>query len=305
MQRRSQLLVALVLTACGPAVSVAGSETTGGETTTTGTHPPSISTETGATTSTSSTTQSADTTTEGTTDDSGGNAFILRSDGGGGSSIECDIWIDDCPIGQKCMPWASGSGFDSTRCIPIARDANGIGEPCTVEGSMWSGYDDCEAGAVCWDVDPATNEGTCVAFCHGSYEDPACTDGCSTCDVLVPEVIAVCLPGCNPLAQECAKGQACYPTLDSFACSFVPQNSPYAGEPCSAGVDCVASACVPTASLPGCTAIDGCCAPFCDLTADDPCPDAADGITCVPWFPSGQAPSCNGYDTLGVCRLPP
>src|SRR5262245_15971404 len=47
---------------------------------------------------------------------SGGAMFVERPDGGG--SNECDVWAQDCPPGEKCMPWANdgGSSWNSLRC---------------------------------------------------------------------------------------------------------------------------------------------------------------------------------------------
>ena len=48
-----------------------------------------------------------------------GVIFILPDDGGTGV-FECDLWGQDCPDGEKCMPWASNGGtWNATRCSPV------------------------------------------------------------------------------------------------------------------------------------------------------------------------------------------
>src|SRR5689334_19955710 len=91
------------------------------------------------------TSDAPDTGDDGEASDDDGSVFLPAPDLGSG--VECDVWIDDCPVGTKCMPWANdgGNSWNATRCTPLAEDPNGIGEPCTVEGSPVTGIDDCEA----------------------------------------------------------------------------------------------------------------------------------------------------------------
>ena len=55
----------------------------------------------------------------GTDTGSDGGAFIQEPDGGG-TDIECDLWGQDCPDGEKCMPWANdgGSSWNATKAAP-------------------------------------------------------------------------------------------------------------------------------------------------------------------------------------------
>ena len=62
---------------------------------------------------------------DGTGDSSGGppgEGFIEMPDGGGATN-ECNQWVQDCPEGEKCMPWANdgGSAWNATRCRPGRR----------------------------------------------------------------------------------------------------------------------------------------------------------------------------------------
>jgi len=103
-----------------------------------------------------------------------GIGFIEMPDGGG-AAFECDLFAQDCPDGEKCMPWANDGGdhWNATRCSPINGDAGVSGDDCTAEGSGVSGLDDCELGSMCWDVDDM-NMGTCVDMCVGHAGDPIC-----------------------------------------------------------------------------------------------------------------------------------
>ena len=109
--------------------------------------------------------------------------------------FECDIWEPDCPEGEKCSAWANDGGteFNATRCAPVAVTPDQVGEECSVEGSEYSGVDSCDHGSRCYDVDPLTNLGICVALCEGTAEDPICEDPSTTCTVIATDVLAVCL----------------------------------------------------------------------------------------------------------------
>jgi hypothetical protein len=304
---RSWIVLALTL-ACGPSVAIDDPTTT---TTTTraddddeddgeddddgGSPGPSSVTDP----STTTTTSGADTTTSSTTDaDEASNPFIAPIDEMWES---CDVWIDDCPVGEKCMPYASDASFSHTRCIPIAENANEVGDPCTVEGSGISGIDDCEKHSMCWDVDPETNTGTCLAMCDGSQEAPTCNEACTACDIMFDGLVNLCLPFCNPLAQDCDRGQACRDDDDSFHC--VPQ-APVevgVGEPCDFISGCPAGlACVSASLVPGCGPDGQCCTPFCDASTDTTCDDLIAGSTCVPW---DSIPPCFAT-VIGSCRFP-
>ena len=121
-----------------------------------------------------------------------GIGFIEMPDGGG-ASFECDLFAQDCPEGDKCMPWANDGGdqWNATRCSPVEDDAGVIGDECTADGSGVSGLDDCELGAMCWEVDDM-NMGTCVEMCVGSSGDPLCPPG-TWCYLGSDGSLAVCL----------------------------------------------------------------------------------------------------------------
>jgi hypothetical protein len=108
------------------------------------------------------------------------------------------------------------------------------GEPCHAERSRFSGIDDCELGAMCWDVERVTLEGNCVPFCMGtSEEDAYCAEPDTLCEVSTRLPILLCTPVCDPLAQDCPAGEACYFFSSLWQCA--PDTSGDAGaygDPC-------------------------------------------------------------------------
>ncbi len=214
-------------------------------------------------------------------------------------AIECSMFDEDCPPGEKCMPWANDGGNDwnASRCVPIARDAAGVGEPCTVERHGVSGIDDCELHAMCWNVDPDTGLGTCFAFCVGSPNNPTCLESTSRCVFNSSGFPMLCLPMCDPLVQDCPGGHVCVGVGDDFLCVVdASGDMGAAGDPCEyldvcdPGLTCTGSSDCPHL---------GCCSAFCPVPDATPC---LPGQACVPWFDEGEAPP--GYEDVGVCMVP-
>jgi hypothetical protein len=297
-------LVAGWLSGCGPLVLPEGETEAGSESeapTTTSPVPPPPGTTTTMPPPPPGTTTTPPPPPDSTTGVSSVSFFDGFDDGW---SPECDLFAQDCPRGEKCMPWANDGGniWNALRCSPIASDPDAVGEACVVEGSAVSGVDSCEAGSMCWDVDPATHEGVCVAFCVGSEADPSCVDPTTTCVMSGSGVLALCIPNCDPLLQDCAEGHACYFAFDAFLC--VPDASRGLGAPgdpcefinaCDPGTFCAAAELVPD-----CAEAVGCCSPFCDVTSDDPW-YCLPGQDCVPWWQDAAPP---GYAHVGACVLP-
>jgi hypothetical protein len=230
--------------------------------------------------------------------------FVENPDGGG-ASFECDPFVQNCPAGQKCMYWANdgGGSWNATRCSDIAPDADEVGEPCTVEGSGTSGIDSCELGAMCWDVDPETNEGTCVDLCSGSESEPFCPNPSTICAGRGP---FLCLPTCCPIEQDCPEGQACYPINDTFSCApdASGEQGGY-GDPCEfinvcdPGMLCLGASTLPP-GLP-CEGAAGCCTAFCE-TDTTSCSLLDPALECASWYDEGTAPP--GLELIGACVLP-
>jgi hypothetical protein len=226
--------------------------------------------------------------------------FIQDPDGGS-RNLECDIWEDDCERGEKCMPWANdgGNAWNATKCTPIARAPNAPGESCTVVDNGVSGIDDCEAGAMCWNVDAATNAGECVAFCDGPQQNPTCPDPSAPCAYLGESTpFMLCLPYCDPLVQDCGAESGCYPSSEGFYCEWDGSGEGGgAGSPCEYLNTCDPGLfCARSGTIPDCFGT-GCCSPFCDAAdPETPCPA---GLECIPWYEKGQAPA--QFESVGGC----
>ena len=246
--------------------------------------------------------------------DTSGAIFVAEPDLGDGS--ECSVFAQDCPVGFKCMPWASDGGnvWNEWGCKPLADEPAGVGESCHVEGSGSLGIDDCDLASMCWDVDPETHEGTCVPFCAGSEEAPTCEDPKRGCVIVGDGTISIlCHSICNPLYDDCGEGEVCIDTssVDSgWVCATdVSGESGAYGDPCAFLNGCEPGLiCVSVGEVaPGeaCEGAAGCCTEICDLTdpaGDQQCAGAADGQVCQPWYEAGDAPP--GYETVGVCAVP-
>ncbi|MEX1367325.1 MAG: ribulose phosphate epimerase [Nannocystaceae bacterium] len=224
-------------------------------------------------------------------------SFVLDPDGGPGN--ECDPTQQDCPKGEKCTAWANDGGtfWNANRCVDVT-GSNVAGDPCLVEGSGVSGIDDCDLGHICLNTNEE-NMGVCVAFCEG--EQLACASG-DACAVYNDGVLPLCLPGCDPLLQDCPPGQACIDTPNqTFICFSDASGAAGAdGDPCPPADgenSCDPGQwCGPGSS--GCTDVN-CCTPYCDLSE----PDCLAPDECISFFGDpGAAPP--GFEDVGVCALP-
>lgn len=222
----------------------------------------------------------------------------------GGLPIECSTFEQDCPRGEKCMPWANDGGnvWNATRCSPVFVDPGQPGDPCQVEGGPTSGIDTCDLGVMCWFVDPDTNEGLCVALCGGTHEAPSCTSEVA-CLASDDNVFGLCFGVCDPLADDCGPGSVCIPLAASFTCAPADGSAGY-GEPCADAVNCAPGLACAADAVPDCSE-DACCTNYCDITIGEPdsqCPDIGVGQTCASWWSDGMAPL--GLEHVGVCILP-
>jgi len=246
-------------------------------------------------------TDSSDTDSSDTEDT---NSFIDDPDTDGGVSVECDVWSDDCPGGQKCMPWANdgGNSWNATRCSPIDDNPAQIGDPCSVEGSGVSGIDTCDSRSMCYYVDSETNEGVCVGFCEGTQMAPSCDSG-FICTIVNDGVLTLCRPECDPLLQDCQGSAACLPATGAqgFTCIIDASGEAGAsGDPCEFINACDPGLyCASAEVVPDCAGATGCCTAFCDI-GDDECTNVE--TECVPYFEEGSAPP--GYETVGACAIP-
>ncbi len=275
---------------------------------TTGTPTTSDSATSGMTTVDPSDTDASDTEEPATTTSPTTASGFITDPDGNSVSIECSVWDQDCPEGEKCMPWANdgGNSWNATRCSPVSPDPGQPGDPCTVEGSGVSGVDDCDVATMCWGVDPETNMGTCVAFCMGSENNPVCDDPTTACSIANEGTLILCLPTCDPLLQNCMDGEGCWGIDDDFVCAPDAGGEMGAyGDPCEFLNVCDPGLfCANPDVVPGCASA-GCCSEFCDMSdpmAGANCAGAGGGQMCIPWFEKGQAPP--GYEDVGACAIP-
>lgn len=299
--------------ACGPTVSdgdgsgaadssgtagTAGSDSASGGVTVSGTTSDGSDSATTGTMTTATT--AADSTTTGSSEE--GGSYLIVPDAGTACGVgsSCDPWAQDCSEGEKCVPWvADGSGdIDGpclgTRCSSVDPDAVGPGQPCTAVEGPWSGVDDCELGSFCWDVDPATQTGSCSAPCNGNEANPLCPDD-DAC-LIVEHILIACVPSCAALEPDCAGDWVCA-TGDEGPSYCVPGASlgvaTGQATPCNRHVGCGDGfACVAAGDVADCTEPGSCCTAVCDLDAPS-CDASVPNCTPLDGAPAG----------VGVCTI--
>ena len=263
-------------------------------------------TEPGGTTIAVTTSPTSSATTEPTPTTTNGPscpAFVCTPDEP--TSDVCDVFLQDCPEGEKCMPVIlDGDGaWNASRCVPVT-GTDVPGDPCTAESTA-DGLDSCVEGAMCWAVDMDGN-GTCVELCMGTPDAATCPNN-GACTIANDGVLALCLPACSPLLQDCAEGNACYPVGDIFSCApDASGDTGIANDPCEfinvceAGLMCADAAFVGAGCPQGST---GCCTPFCDLTDPVPCPNPDQ--KCVEFYDPMSIPiDPPDAADIGVCGIP-
>lgn len=209
----------------------------------------------------------------------------------------CDVFAQDCPEGEKCVPYSEGGGipWDAVKCVPLMGNVH-PGGPCS---AMDGGLDDCAEGAICGSTD-----GICIELCGGSPEAPTCKDPEKfICAFAGANVFSFCVRKCDLLLQDCADDELCLPFAGGAEC--VPDASGDAGQTfdfCKFVDECDKGLfCIEPASAKECAVKDGgCCLPFCDLSDPDVvCPGA--GQLCESIY-DGMAPP--DHVNVGVCTLP-
>ncbi len=223
--------------------------------------------------------------------------------------LACDTLLQDCPAGFKCTgikPTLEGP-YTGTACVPD--NADGGSSPGSICINAADGSDTCGPDSMC--VQFGSGEGACLGFCTGSIDSPACADPLQVCartDTQWP--LYLCVPPCDPLDYDCpdvgvgSLAMVCAPATVGFGCMLRGHlgGLPF-GAACINHRDCSAAAfCAPPGHVPGCAGPDGCCDVYCDTSDPAPCPLAADGQTCVPFYAPGEAPA--GLESVGVCAVP-
>nr|WP_293175439.1 hypothetical protein [Nannocystis sp.] len=265
---------------------------------------------TGGTTMVAPGTSGGGTTSDAMTDGSSGApttgaCSFLNCGDMSGDGFQCDIWNEDCPEGQKCMPWddTNMGSWNATKCSPVQENPGQKGDECTVTGSATDGIDSCDKHLLCWYVDDM-NVGTCIDMCTGSEEAAMCGNG-ESCDVSNMGSLILCLSTCDPLVQSCPGDQICFfDGVDQFICDFDAsgEEGQY-GDACAFVNVCdYGLFCSDPAGVPDCVDASGCCSPYCDLSvAENTCPGAP-MQECVPWYTEGSEPP--GQENIGACQIP-
>lgn len=231
---------------------------------------------------------------------------------------DCNPWCQDCPAGQECRPVLEppeevfGDSKYVARCFPLPEEPAGLGDACTWNAEK---LDNCDKGAICSGFE--NDQTICVPLCSGTPSDPDCPSG-TRCVLSANNVLGFCAKTCSPLTQDCpvvdfsctvnspdCDGLGCLPwgLRDTPFCSYDIGQATQYGEACGAPKHCAGGlACVSAEKMVGCGG-PSCCTPFCDLNnANFVCPEAENGIKCLPAFQEQAAPA--GLANLGICRLP-
>jgi hypothetical protein len=115
-----------------------------------------------------------------------------------------------------------------------------------------------------------------------------------------------CLPGCDPLGNDCGVGQACIhePIQGTFYCLVdMSGQEGQAGDQCEYANDCDPGlVCEVAADIPGCATPPGCCTPVCDPGVVAAC-QSMPGTDCVVYDDPTPDPSCPAAG-LGRCIAP-
>jgi hypothetical protein len=213
-----------LLVACGAGKSGEDTGTGAAGTSTTGatTDAPTSSSSTGGPTSAAPTTTSSTGTPDltSTGDESCGTA--CTSEGGNflpgepdaGDKLACDVLAEDCPAGQKCMPYVDGGDalWNALKCVPVDPAPVGVGEACDAPGNGLTGVDNCDKHVMCWDVE--NDMGVCAAMCV----DDGCAEGFN-CFVANDGILNLCLQACDVNMPDCPPGTGCLPVVDGGVCA--------------------------------------------------------------------------------------
>ncbi|EDM77677.1 hypothetical protein PPSIR1_14030 [Plesiocystis pacifica SIR-1] len=209
----------------------------------------------------------------------------------------CDPFEQDCPEGEKCVPFISFSDtYDANTCVPILGD-NESGAPCELF-SPFEGTDDCDGNSFCWYADFEDSAGECRSFCTGQPSDPMCPVD-ESCLITNEGTVNLCLQHCDPLVASCPDGQACAWSGTDLVCMDAGETA--VGDGCGGtGMCSPGQLCVENELLPVCEG-SSCCTEFCKL-GDPDATCTLEGTACEPFFEEGAAPE--GLEEVGLCVIP-
>lgn len=205
-----------------------------------------------------------------------------------------------CAAVQRCTFLLEHAHDYAGRIACVPDGTAPIGAPCS-EPQVAGATDDCARGGLC-------EAGVCRKICTTLNDQ--CDDG--VCVSLLyaaenPRPIDVCLPDCDPLAQDCGEPeQGCYLSRPP-AC--LPAGNTAWGEPCGAVNDCAPGlVCI---LLPGEFTCRSLCGPWTDCFSDEPVVNACGcgGTTsCASdeiCFPIGDGAGGAVSEIAGVCVTGP
>ncbi|MCB9566138.1 MAG: hypothetical protein H6710_02795 [Myxococcales bacterium] len=294
-----------LIVGCSGGKGTSASETSDNSSTSSASAASSTSTSSASASSTSGGSQTGSTSagsasaSAGSSGSSTGAVFIVPPDGGVG---QCDPLAQDCPEGQKCTAVSpmEGEPWGVNVCVDVMGDGQ-VGDPCDVMNGKYTGLDNCAEGFICLLTDDDGVGGTCVEFCNA---DMLCPQSGAMCSVYNDGSLPICLANCDPLTQDCAVGQGCYPAAGggTFVCfkTSVGMGEGGVGDGCNYTNQCQPGLmCAAPELVPDC-AESGCCSPFCAVSEGNGV--CLQGQECLPYFEMGSAPP--GYEDVGVCALP-
>ncbi len=194
-------------------------------------------------------------------------------------------------------PSDSGTGDPSTSVDPDSSGPSSASDPTTdSSGTTAPTTDTTTEGSG---SEGSSSEGTTTTDADSSSTGDASSEGSSGSSTDTGGETGV-VDGCDPIAQNCADGQACYPLVDGFECFGISEAGAQ-GDACAFIDVCDAGLfCANAAFVEGCMDDVGCCTAFCDLSNPaDPCQDISPTMFCVPWYAEGEAPA--GLESVGAC----
>ncbi|EDM74297.1 hypothetical protein PPSIR1_09321 [Plesiocystis pacifica SIR-1] len=88
-----------------------------------------------------------------------------EEEGETGSPLVCNVFLQDCPEGEKCVAVMEGKGEASysRECVPVVGE-KAVGEACVHDGPAL-GTDDCDTWGSCWVEDSEGKGGVSGLLC--------------------------------------------------------------------------------------------------------------------------------------------
>lgn len=168
----------------------------------------------------------------------GGGSKVHLADAGadGGAGICNPVTNEGCGAGEKCADAFVGGGdagpaLHRTACVPDGSVA--VGGACErMADDTGLSYDNCQAKSTCIN-------GTCLTNCTSSPDSCGDAQACALYEHLfddyTQEMLGVCVPTCDPVAQDCENADdACYLQVSTGdgTCASAPDDTHQQGDDC-------------------------------------------------------------------------